>query len=390
MNSGDETVHNGLNARIVLHRDSFALDVVMRVAPGEVLGVLGPNGAGKSTIVRALAGLERLGSGHISLAGRMLDDGVTSVPPEHRRVGVVFQNYRLFPHLSVRDNVAFGLLHGDSSRRASSRGVPCGLQRRRARRAARDSAQGWLTRFGIGDLAARAPRALSGGQAQRVALARALAPDPGLVLLDEPLAALDTGTRALVRAELRGWLSAVTAPTVLITHDPVEAMVMADRLLVVENGRVVQVGTPAQVARRPAGEYIARLVGMNLYSGVLRSGENDGDTRVEMHGGGALRCVRSHGDPASGTRVLLAVRPAAIALHAQRPQAISARNVWQGTVRGWEPSGGQIRVDVAGAPGALVDCTPAAIAELSVSAGSSVWMSAKATDTELYPDPAAS
>ncbi|MBV9822381.1 MAG: ABC transporter ATP-binding protein [Actinobacteria bacterium] len=349
-------------------RGGFRLALDFTVAPGEVLGVLGPNGAGKTTLLRTLAGLHALSDGRIELAGQVLDDPARRlfVPAEDRPVGLVFQNYRLFPHLSVRDNVAFP---------ARARGA--------GRPAARRHATSWLDRLGLTDLAGRKPGQLSGGQAQRVALARTLAAGPGLLLLDEPLAALDARTRLEVRAELRRHLSAFGGPSLVVTHDPLEAMVLTDRLLVIEDGRVVQQGVPAEVARRPASQYVARLVGLNLYPGVLGA---DATVAVDPAAGGGVLHVPG-GGAAAGTRVLLAVRPSAISLHTEQPRAGSPRNVWPGTVAGVELLTDRVRVQVDGSPPALVDVTPDAVAELSLAAGSAVWLSAKATEIECYPDP---
>ncbi|MCL2464623.1 MAG: ABC transporter ATP-binding protein [Micrococcales bacterium] len=238
-----------------VQRGDFRLDVSLAVEPGEVLGVIGPNGAGKTTLLRALAGLTPVADGQIILDGRILDSygpnrDAAFVPPERRPISFVFQNYRLFPHLTVQENVAFGpRCHGVG------------------RRPARQIAGQWLDRFDLADLASRKPDQLSGGQAQRVALARALAAAPSLLLLDEPLAALDAQTRLKTRTELRGHLTEFDGTTLLVTHDPLEAMVMADRLIVIEDGRVVQQGTPAAVAGHPATQYVARLVGLNLAEG---------------------------------------------------------------------------------------------------------------------------
>ena len=238
-------------------RDSFTLDASISAAPGEVLAVLGPNGAGKSTLLRAVAGLLSIDSGRLELDGAVLDDPATGVfvVPERRRLGVVFQDHRLFPHLRVLDNVAFG---------PRSQGVP--------RAEARASAARWLSRLGIADLARRRPARLSGGQAQRVALARALACEPAALLLDEPLAALDVQTRAEVQGELREHLDGFAGPTLLVTHDPIEALLLATRIVVLEQGRVAQQGTPAEITSRPATPYVARLVGMNLYAGHAAGG----------------------------------------------------------------------------------------------------------------------
>jgi len=361
---------SGLAVRAVIERDSFRLDVGFRVAPGEILGVLGPNGAGKTTVLRALAGLTSLSAGSIRLDGQTFDDADSGeyLSAEQRPVGLLFQNYRLFPHLSVRENVAFA---------PRCRGVD--------RRAAKAIAEEWLVRLAIADLAKRKPAQLSGGQAQRVALARALAANPGLLLLDEPLAALDAKTKLEVRAELRRHLAAFDGPTLFVTHDPLEAMVMADRLLVLENGRIVQQGTPASVARRPATQYVARLVGLNLYPGTrAESGE------VALDAGGTLTAagLDQSADEAGLTgRVLAAIRPTAVALHTSPPGHGSPRNIWPGTVTGLELLTDRVRVQVAATPPALVDITPAALADLDLSEGTSVWLTAKATEVDVYPDP---
>ncbi len=346
-----------LDARVP--RGAFTLDADVRVAPGEVVAVLGPNGAGKSTLLSAAAGLVPLTGGRAVLDGRVLDDARTGtfLEPADRPVGVVFQSYRLFPHLSVLDNVAF-------SPRARGAG------RTRARAVARD----WLDRLGLADLASRRPGDLSGGQAQRVALARALAGAPDLLLLDEPLAALDARTRLDVQSELKRHLAGFAGPCLVVTHDPLEALVLADRLLVLEGGRVVQEGAPAHVARRPATEYVARLVGLNLYAGVA-----DGDA-VHLDGGGTL-VVPDHGERGP---VLVALRPSAVVVSPHRPDVSSVRNTWPATVVGLTMLTDRVRLDLAGEPSALVDVTPAAVAELGLAPGDRVWLSAKATELEVY------
>lgn len=344
-----------VDARI--SRGAFSLEVAFEVAPGERLAVLGPNGAGKSTLLRAIAGLTAIDSGRISLGDRALDDGAHRVPSEQRRVGVVFQDYRLFPHLSVRRNVAFG---------PRSAGL--------ARAEALHRADGWLERLDLAGLSERRPGELSGGQAQRVALARALAQEPEALLLDEPMAALDADTRMNVRAELGRHLAAFTGPTVLVTHDPIEALVMADRLLVIEGGRVVQQGAPVEVARRPATPYVARLMGLNLYAGVPSP---DG---IRLDGGGVLWAA----DTPAVERVLVALRPTAITVHVREPDRASHRNVWPGVLAHLELLGDRVRLQVEGAPAALVDVTPAAVAELGLAPGKPVWLTAKATETDAY------
>ncbi|EIV95515.1 ABC transporter ATP-binding protein [Frankia sp. QA3] len=220
------TAAGGLDARVTVRRGQFVLAVDLHVAQGETVAVLGRSGAGKSTLLRTLAGLLPLDEGRITLAGQVLDDPAQRrfVPSERRPVGVVFQDYLLFPHLRARDNVAFGL------RARLGQG----------RRHARDRADSWLERFGIGELGDRRPGALSGGQGQRVALARALATEPRLLLLDEPLAALDSTTRGEVRTFLRTVLPTLSAPVLIVTHDPTDAEVLADRTIALEAGRVAQ------------------------------------------------------------------------------------------------------------------------------------------------------
>jgi molybdate transport system ATP-binding protein len=349
----------GLVADAEVTRGAFSLRAGVTAAAGEVLAVLGPNGSGKSTLLSAVAGLTPLSGGRITLDGVTLDDAESGlfVEPAHRPVGFVFQDYRLFPHLSVLDNVAF-------SPRARGLG----------RTQAREVARGWLGRLGLADLARRRPADLSGGQAQRVALGRALAGDPALLLLDEPLSALDARTRLDVQGELKRHLADFAGPCLLVTHDPLEALVLADRLLVLEHGRVVQEGTPAQVARRPATEYVARLVGLNLYAGSA-----DG-ARVVLQGGGTF-VVPDHHERGP---VLVALRPSAVVVNTSQPDVSSVRNTWPATITGLTLLTDRVRLDLEGAPSALVDVTPAAVAELGLDAGQQVWLSAKATELEVY------
>jgi molybdate transport system ATP-binding protein len=264
----------------------------------------------------------------------------------------------LFPHLRVLDNVAFG---------PRSRGA-----RRGPARAAADA---WLRRLGLQDYARRLPRQLSGGQAQRVALARALACEPDVLLLDEPLAALDVQTRAEVQGELREHLAAYDGPTLLVTHDPVEAIVLADRIAVIEHGSVVQQGTPAEISSRPVTAYVAKLVGVNLYRGTARAGT------VRLDGGGQLTAT----DAPDG-KVFVAVRPSAFTVHDAPPSPSSARIVWTGTVRSLAPLADRVRLTVDTEHQVLVDITPSALAELQLVTGRSVWLTAKATDVTTYPD----
>ncbi|MES9522338.1 ABC transporter ATP-binding protein [Streptomyces capoamus] len=343
----------GLHARLVVDRPGFRLDVTLAAAPGEVLALLGPNGAGKTTALRALAGLTPLTDGHLRLDGASLEH----TPPESRPVGVVFQDYLLFPHLSALDNVAFG---------PRCRGA--------GKAEARALAAAWLERMGLAPQADTKPRRLSGGQAQRVALARALATRPRLLLLDEPLAALDARTRLEVRAGLRRHLAEFEAVSVLVTHDPLDAMVLADRLVVVEHGRVVQEGTPADIARRPRTDYIARLVGLNLYRGLAA-----GHT-VRLDDGPAITTTEELSGP-----VFVAFPPSAVTLFRNRPAGASARNLWRCEVAGLQTHGDQIRADLTGELPLAADLTTLAAAELDLRPGAPVWATVKATQTHAYP-----
>ncbi|MHB9863171.1 ABC transporter ATP-binding protein [Streptomyces sp. YIM S03343] len=349
------TAHGeGLDARLVVDRGSFRLDVALTAAPGDVVALLGPNGAGKTTALRALAGLVPLTGGHLRLDGA----GLERTPPEFRPVGVVFQDYLLFPHLSALDNVAFGpRCHGAT--RAEARAV----------------AAEWLERMGLADHAAAKPRGLSGGQAQRVALARALAVQPRLLLLDEPLAALDARTRLEVRSQLRHHLAEFEAVAVLVTHDPLDAMVLADRLVVIENGQVVQEGSPTHIARHPRTDYVAQLVGLNLYRGRAESGHS-----VRLDAGPAITTT----EELSG-EVFVAFPPGAVTLYRDRPSGSSARNLWRCEVTTLEKHGDQIRANLTGELPLAADLTTVATAELGLHPGVALWATVKATQTHAYP-----
>ncbi|MFE9602185.1 ABC transporter ATP-binding protein [Streptomyces hokutonensis] len=347
------TPDKGLDAHLVVDRGTFRLDVELTAAPGDVVALLGPNGAGKTTALRALAGLVILTDGHLRLDGAELD----RTPPESRPVGVVFQDYLLFPHLTALDNVGFGP-RCQGATRAESRAI----------------AAEWLERMGLAEHAGAKPRRLSGGQAQRVALARALATRPRLLLLDEPLAALDARTRLDVRAQLRRHLAEFEAVAVLVTHDPLDAMVLADRLVVIEQGKIVQEGTPADIARHPRTDYIAQLVGLNLYKGSA-----DGHT-VTLDTGPVITTTEN----LTG-EVFVAFPPSAVTLFRDRPTGASARNLWHCEVAGLETHGDQIRVDLTGELPLAADLTTVAAAELDLHQGALVWAAVKATQTHSYP-----
>ncbi len=346
-----------LHVDVRLRRGGFALDVALD-AGDETVAVVGPNGAGKSTLLRCISGLATPDDGRITLDGRVLDDRERGIhtPPEHRRIGVVFQDYLLFPHRSALDNVAFGLRAG-------------GHRGRAARRRAAD----WLSRVGLADQAALRPAHLSGGQAQRVALARALAIDPDALLLDEPLAALDVDARQDIRRRLRERLRGFRGPTLLVTHDPIEAATLADRLVVLERGHITQQGTIDDVTRRPRSAWAAQLAGVNLYEGSAADG------RVTLHGGGQITAA----GVADGA-VFVAIPPSAVALFRQRPSG-TPRNVWAGRVDGFDRFGDRVRVHLAGTPAVTAEITPAAAAELDLAGGGAVHAAVKATEVTTYP-----
>ncbi len=342
-----------LEARVVQRRPDLLVDVSLRADPGEVVGVVGPNGAGKTTVLRVLAGLEPGEAGtEVSVDGQRVE----GERPHLRPLTYVASDLMLFPHLDVLGNVAFGM-------RAR------GLRRKPAEARAREV----LASLGVGDLSARKPKELSAGQSQRVALARALVLRPEVLLLDEPLAALDAQTRVHVRALLRADLAVFGGVTLLVTHDPVDALALADRLLVLEKGRVVQDGTPREVARQPRTPYVARLVGLNLLRGVAA------DYRVRLPSGAELTVT----DPAVG-EVYVAFAPSAVAVHRTRPEG-SPRNVFQGRLSGFEPQGERVRLDVEGAVPMLADVTMDAVAALGLGPGVDVWVSVKAVETTVYP-----
>lgn len=347
-----------LEARVFLTLGELVLDAQINVETGEVVAVLGPNGSGKTTLLRALAGLIPLRDGRVVLDGQVLEDsaGGIRLPTESRSVGFVFQDYLLFPHLSVLENVAFGL---------RARGM--------RRTEARERAEEWLERVGLLEYSHSKPGALSGGQAQRVALARALAIDPDLLLLDEPMAALDAGARVELRRVLKKHLASFPGTRLLVTHNPLEAVALADRLVVLENGRVVQEGRPSQVTQHPRSSYVAELVGLNLIRGKASGDE------ISVDGGGRLVV------PGAGLgEVFAAIHPRAVALHRARPEG-SPRNVWQGTVSGLDFEGDRARVSIDGPVPIVAEVTAAATADLDLASGGSVWVSVKATEVSVYP-----
>ncbi|MFD0358210.1 ABC transporter permease [Streptomyces sp. NPDC127110] len=331
-------------------------ELTLDAGPGTTIAVVGENGAGKTTLLRALLGLTPRARAELRLG----DTDVTALPPHRRQVAWVPQDGALFPHLSALANTAYGL---------RARRVP--------RAEARREAQLWLDRLGVGHLAQRRPAQLSGGQAQRVALARALAARPRLLLLDEPLAALDQTTRAHVRHTLRRHLAGFGGVCLIVTHDPVEAVSLADRVLVLADGRTLQDAPPAEVTRHPRSPWVARMLGRNAWPGTASA---DG---LALAGGGRLVVAETLPE---GAQALAIIAPEAVSLHRDRPGG-SPRNIWPGTVREVTSAGSRLRVLVAsaGAPDLVAEITPEAAAELGVADGAPVWTSVKATEVTLVP-----
>jgi len=341
----------GLDARIVFgHGTGFRLDVAMTVPTGRTVALLGPNGAGKSTIVAVLAGLLPLEEGRVTLDGRVLDDPAAGVfaPPESRHMGVVFQDYILFPHMTVVQNVAFG---------AEREGV----------------VDDWVAKLGLSEVAHLKPHQLSGGQAQRVALARALATRPEVLLLDEPLAALDVTTRTRLRRTLAEHLNAFDGPRLLITHDPSEAFLLADEILVIEHGSITQRGTAESIRLRPRTPYVADLAGSNLFTGLAERGT----VTIGSH-------VVHIADHTIAGPVLATIHPRAISLHLRRPEG-SPRNSWETTIDLVESLGDRARLNVGTPLPLTVEVTSDSVRSLELTTGSVVWVSIKATEIGVEP-----
>ncbi|BBZ28734.1 molybdenum import ATP-binding protein ModC [Mycolicibacterium madagascariense] len=356
---------SGLDLRaVVAHRD---VDVEFSVAAGEVLAVLGPNGAGKSTVLQVIAGLVRPDGGAVRVGDRVLTDTATGVAVDthDRRVGLLMQDGLLFPHLSAIANVAFGARNG----------------RRATRRDARAAATHWLGEVEAADLADRAPRQLSGGQARRVALARALAAEPDVLLLDEPLTGLDVGVASAMRRVLRRVLARDGRCSVLVTHDLLDVVTLADHVVVLEAGRVVESGRTAAVLAAPRSHFGARFAGVNLVSG--RAGPNATlvtDSRQIWHG-------REAADVTPGDPVVATFHPSAVAVYRDPPHG-SPRNTVEVVVAELDGRGPAIRVRAEdrpdGSPGLSADITAESAAELRLGPGERVYFAVKAQEVTIH------
>lgn len=352
-----------LDFRIRRHVVDAAARLPLEAPP--VTALFGPSGAGKTTILRALAGLDRCEGGHIRFGDQSWDDGRVFVRARQRRVGFLFQDHALFPHLSVRANVAYGLRHLD--RAHAARRVDEAL----------DSA-------GAEHLAGRAIRELSGGEAQRIALARAVAPRPQLLLLDEPLSALDTPTRLRLRAELRDILERQRIPTIVVTHDRAEAIALADRIAVVIDGSIRQVGLPQEVFERPVSADVARVVGVETAVPAAVTGEVDGLLVVEL-AGRTLYAVASALDGGGHRRdVVVCIRAEDVALQRLDAVAVSSpRNQLRGVVTALTHEGPLIRVDLDTGFRLAAYVTRPSVQELGLEPGAEVYAVIKAPAVHL-------
>jgi molybdopterin-binding protein len=342
---------------------SIELDVAIDVAPARCLALAGPSGAGKTTILRLLAGTVRPDRGRVALGEDVWVDTGSGVcwAPERRRCGYVFQDYALFPHLSAWRNVAYGL-----------RSIPSHSRR--------DVAVSILTRFGLADKADAKPSTLSGGERQRVALARALAPRPNVLLLDEPLSALDARTRASASRELSETLRSLDVPVVLVTHEFGEAALLGDEICVIDGGRIVQRGTASELAASPASAFVADFTGAVVLTGIVRPGPGD-LTVVELDGGGVV-CTTDRGTG----RVALSVYPWEITIG--QPLAVadeSAQNHLSAEITSVTSVGNRVRLGLTGGQPLVAEVTGKAAEELGLVVGRRVTASWKATATRLVP-----
>lgn len=339
-------------------------DLRLSVEPGQVVAVLGANGAGKSTLLSLLSGLLHPDAGRITLDDQVLVDTEAGiwVPPHRRRMVLLAQQALLFPHLTAAANVAFG---------PRSQGL--------SRREARAAADRWLAAVDATRFADRRPAQLSGGQAQRIAIARALAADPALVLLDEPMAALDVTVAPVLRQLLRRVLRDTGRTALLVTHDLIDALTLADRVIVVEAGRIVEDGPTRTVLAQPRSPFTARIAGINLIAGT-----SDGHHLATEDGTRISGMLDPGCQP--GEAAVAVFQPSAVAVH-RTETAGSPRNHLPVTVTELEPRGGIIRVHTApitGTVGLLADITAASAADLALQPGSRVHLAIKATEITIY------
>ena len=353
----------GLEADVAISRGSMDVRAAITADDGTTVALLGPNGAGKTTVVEALAGIAS-STGPIELDGVRIE----AFPPERRGIGVCFQDDLLFPHLTVLDNIAFGPRAVGTDKRA-----------------AHTTAAGWLRRLAPGVDPAAKPRSLSGGERRRVSLARALATAPRLLLLDEPLAGVDVSSRGQIRAMLREVRAGFDGVVILVAHDPIDALTMADRVVIMERGQRVQEGTPDEIRRAPRSQYAADLVGVNIFAGTVER-LDDGAAVLRMTTGAIT--IAPGRDVIPGTPAVATLRPSDVSIHLERPEG-SARNVLRGTVEEVAADDERARIRLRTQPPLTAEITAGSVTRLGLSPGTEVWASFKAVEVSVHPESAA-
>jgi len=354
-----------LDSTVLVRRGDFVLDVALQVGAGEVVALLGPNGSGKSTLLGSLAGLLPVAAGSVSVNGRPLTRVNTvermSVPPHARRVGLLGQEPLLFPHLSALQNVAFGLRAARGGRTPATR-----------------SARRWLEEVGLSGMEERRPAELSGGQQQRVAIARALAAEPDLLLLDEPMASLDVEVASSIRTLLRERLASTGTTTVIVTHDVVDAVVLADRVVILDGGRVVDDGSVSDVLGRPVHGFAASLAGLNLLAGRVAE---DGTVTVA---GGRVFAGGSETPPAGSEAWVAFPRSAVSVRETGTETSPVAANSWEGRIAVLEPAAGGIRIILAG-DDVVAEVPPTEVLTRQLRSGSAVSLHVEPEFLTVYP-----
>ena len=337
-----------LDARVILNRDSLTLDVELQLQHGEVIAVLGPNGAGKTSLLHALLGWLELESGWIMVNGEVIDSPDTDsyVPPQHRPFGMVFQDGLLFPHMSVEKNILFG-----AGKDFNLKPLAESLQ--------------------ANELLAKFPSELSAGERQRAAIARSLAARPKVLFLDEPFSALDIQGKRRGRSLLKEALAIGVSGCLMVTHDLVDAFTLADRVMIIEGGKLTQFDVPDRIRSRPGSEWIADLVGWNYYEGI-----GEGSVVTLPHGTTIFTAQDDLDGPTS-----ISINPASVSIFKSQPSG-SPRNSWLCSIHNIEILGGRARVSLVGEIDICADITTVAANELRQSISSEVWVSVKATEVD--------
>jgi molybdate transport system ATP-binding protein len=346
--------------------NGFALEAAFEASPGFTM-ILGPSGSGKTTLLNCIAGFVRPDEGRISVAGRVLFDSDERIDtaPAARQFGYVFQNLALFPHLTAAQNVEYGL-------------AGLGADERHQRAAA------MLDTFRIAHLAARKPGEISGGEGQRVALARSLVTNPDALMLDEPLAALDTSTKSRILDDLRAWNAAREIPILYVTHSPEEAFALGERVVVLEAGRILAQGMPQFVLTTPRHETVAQVVGFeNVFDATVKSIALTQGTMFCQLDGSATQIEVPLGHAEPGERIRIAIRAGDIIVATERPHGLSARNALQGRVLSLRREGVRVVVTIDAGATFEAHLTPGAVDSLHLQAGEDVWLVIKTYSCNL-------